>query len=61
RNSNETVLPLPLLKCNERDLSLTFKDNNSFGFFYLGEWRPLTCQLPQVNSSFVIDCLGETK
>ncbi|KAK0048517.1 NXPE family member 3 [Biomphalaria pfeifferi] len=40
--SNNTVITLPKLKCNERNLSLTFEYNNWFGFYYLNEWRPLT-------------------
>ncbi|KAI8796427.1 NXPE family member 3, partial [Biomphalaria glabrata] len=59
--SNETVLSFSRLKCNERKLSLSFKDNNSFGFFYLGEWRPLTCDLPKLNSSQLRECLADTK
>uniref|UniRef100_A0A2C9MAJ9 Uncharacterized protein n=1 Tax=Biomphalaria glabrata TaxID=6526 RepID=A0A2C9MAJ9_BIOGL len=59
--SNVTVVPSAKQKCEEINLSLTFDYNNSFGFYYLNEWRPLTCQLPQLNSSDIIQCIAHKK
>ncbi|KAI8785517.1 NXPE family member 3, partial [Biomphalaria glabrata] len=58
---NKTVLPLPELKCNKRKLSSTFEDTNTSGFFYKGDWRPLACQVPEVNTETVVRCLKDTQ
>ncbi|KAK0043159.1 NXPE family member 3, partial [Biomphalaria pfeifferi] len=59
--STETTLPLPKLRCDERNLSSTFDDTNSCGYFYKDEWRPFTCQLPPLNSSSIVQCLSKRK
>ncbi|CAL1537195.1 unnamed protein product, partial [Lymnaea stagnalis] len=55
------VFPQPDLPCSKRNLSLTFDDVNSSGFFYNKTWRPLACQLPQVDKEFLRTCLNNTQ
>ncbi|KAH9495285.1 hypothetical protein Btru_016313 [Bulinus truncatus] len=59
--SKADVISLPQLKCSERDMSLTFQENNSYGFFYNGSWRPSTCQLPELTTKLLVDCLKDTQ
>ncbi|XP_055872838.1 NXPE family member 3-like isoform X3 [Biomphalaria glabrata] len=54
------VLPPPQEKCNQRSLAMTFEERNSDGFFYKGKWRPLNCELPNVDLEFLLKCLSNT-
>ncbi|CAL1535995.1 unnamed protein product, partial [Lymnaea stagnalis] len=55
------VVLKPDLTCNKRNLSLTFDDINSSGFFYNKTWRSLSCQLPPVDKEFLRTCLKNTQ
>ncbi|XP_059146114.1 NXPE family member 3-like, partial [Physella acuta] len=59
--TNATATPSPLDPCNKRNLSTTFDDVNSSGYFYNGSWRSLRCQLPVVDREFLIKCLNGTQ
>ncbi|KAH9495288.1 hypothetical protein Btru_016333, partial [Bulinus truncatus] len=59
--SKSNVVSLPQLKCHERNMSLTFEENFSYGFFFHGVWRPLTCQLPEMTTESLARCLKDTK
>ncbi|CAL1535998.1 unnamed protein product [Lymnaea stagnalis] len=59
---NDTqLIPQPELPCSKRNLSFTFEDINSSGFFYNKTWRSLACQLPQVDREFLRTCLNNTQ
>ncbi|KAH9495287.1 hypothetical protein Btru_016332 [Bulinus truncatus] len=59
--SKSNVVKLPQLKCHERNMSLTFEENFSYGFFFHGIWRPLSCQLPEMTTESLVRCLKDTK
>ncbi|CAL1535999.1 unnamed protein product [Lymnaea stagnalis] len=59
--TDKKVFPQPDVLCDKRNLSLTFDDVSSSGFFYNKTWMPLACQLPRVEKEFLRKCLNNTQ
>ncbi|XP_059166843.1 NXPE family member 3-like [Physella acuta] len=58
---NDKLVPTSSIPCSKRNLSDTFDDVNTSGFFYNGSWRPRACQLPVVDKTFLHRCLNGTQ